>query len=284
MACVRHQIWHLAAFEGRLFAGEEGGQVRIWDPATGTYEGALSGHTCAISALLVVGPRLVSGDGRGAVKVWSRAADRVREGPVATGAEGVERWGCERTEQMEGGGLLALAACGTPPRWICCGMCDGRIRVWAPWGAVDGGPVLGAELRGHTGMVRALAAHGERLYSASEDGTIRAWACGTWAALRTVEATGGGPGGPAGQFPYRLAVNGRQLVSGNVRRHADGGIADGDGLRECEVRVWDLETLALRHAVPAGRASPGDGVRCLVSSGRAVWGGVGAEAAVWGRE
>ena len=46
------------------------------------------------------------------------------------------------------------------------------------------------------GPVEALAAQGDRLYSYGLDGTIRAWACGTWTALRTGEATGGQPGIP----------------------------------------------------------------------------------------
>ncbi len=47
---------------------------------------------------------------------------------------------------------------------------------------------LDAALAGHKLAVTALAVHGDRLLSASYDGTIRAWAVGTWAVLRTVEA------------------------------------------------------------------------------------------------
>ncbi len=59
----------------------------------------------------------------------------------------------------------------------------GSIRVWGV-----GTGVHDATLAGHSGPVRALVVHGDGLLSASDDGTIRAWALGKWAALRTVEA------------------------------------------------------------------------------------------------
>ena len=152
------------------------------------------------------------------------------------------------------------------------------------WGLAGG--AREAELEGHTGVVCALVVDGDRLYSASEDGTIRAWACGTWAGLGTVEATGGhaGSGCRPGQYPRSLAVSGGRLVSGSVRRYDDeDGDAEAEGRGVCEMRVWELETLGLQHVVAAGRVERGEGVRCLASVGREVWGGVGEEAVVWGR-
>ena len=76
--------------------------------------------------------------------------------------------------------------------------------------------------------------------SASGDGTIRAWAVGTWAALLVVEAYARG----TGQFLRCLAVSGTKLVSGSC---AGGGV-------KAEVRVWGLEELDLQHTLrqPAG--------------------------------
>ena len=73
-------MWSLAALEGRLFAGKEIGHVRVWDPATGACEGALTGHDSAVYALVVVGPRLVSSDSHWAVKVWSRSGGKAGGG------------------------------------------------------------------------------------------------------------------------------------------------------------------------------------------------------------
>jgi WD40 repeat protein len=71
----RQVVWCLAALGGRIFAGEMGGRVRVWDPATGACEGDLPGHHFAVLAVLAVGSRLVSGDGKGVVKVWSRSGE-----------------------------------------------------------------------------------------------------------------------------------------------------------------------------------------------------------------
>jgi hypothetical protein len=158
------------------------------------------------------------------------------------------------------------------------------------WGLADG--AREAQLEGCGDGVYALLVHGDRLYSVGGDGTIRVWACGTWGALKRVEATGGhaGSGGRPGQFPYSLAVSGGWLVSGSMRRDEEEdsdeekGDEDAEGLDLCEVRVWDLETLGLEHVVPAGRVDRGQGVWCLASVGREVWGCVGDGAVVWGRD
>jgi hypothetical protein len=64
-------------------------------------------------------------------------------------------------------------------------------------------------------------------------------------------------------------------VSGSVRRHDDedsDGDDEAEGLGTCEVRVWELETLGLRHVVAAGgvgrRGRGGGGVGAGVRSAR----------------
>jgi WD40 repeat protein len=107
--------------------------------------------------------------------------------------------------------------------------------------------------------------HGDRLLSASDDGTIRAWALGTWAGLRTVEAYGR----EERRFPICLAVSGSKLVSGSA----------GFGVRgQGEVRVWGLAELDLQQTL----RQPGN-VYALVALDGEVWGGVGRELMVWGR-
>ena len=90
---------------------------------------------------------------------------------------------------------------------------------------------------------------GERLFSASEDGTIRVWTVGTWAAVTSVEAY------DTGQVPWCLAVDGPKLISGS----ADYGVADEEV--QYEVRVWDPATMACEHTV---RQPAGAKVRCLL--------------------
>ena len=103
--------------------------------------------------------------------------------------------------------------------------------------------------------------------SASHDGTIREWALGTWAALRTVEA--------GRQMPYCLAVSGSKLICGS----ADVNLV-GEEDQQYEVRVWDLETLECEHTLPQPGGSE---VWCLAAVRGQVWGGVGDEVVVWGR-
>jgi hypothetical protein len=62
-----------------------------------------------------------------------------------------------------------------------------------------------------------------------------------------------------------------------------GNFHDGNNEGTCEVLVWELETLGLQHVVAAGRVGSDEGVWCLASVGREVWGGVGEEVVVGGR-
>jgi hypothetical protein len=90
-----------------------------------------------------------------------------------------------------------------------------------------------AALAGHSGTLWALAAVEDRLLSSSDDGTIRAWALGTWAALRRAAASGGG----AGLYPGCLAVSGGCLVGWSRALSGE----------QREVLVWGLAQLNLRY-------------------------------------
>ncbi len=167
-----------------------------------------------VTSLAVCGPRLLSGSADRSVRVWAAA------GAGAPPA-------CERALLGHAGCVWSLAA------WrgkAVSGAADSAIRVWdAATGAHD------ATLAGHDGAVCALAAHGGRrlLLSACYDGTVRAWALGTWEALRTVEAYGPG----TGQHVHCLAVCGSKLVGGSR--------ATGGARREVRARRgrWGLTTI-----------------------------------------
>ncbi len=172
------------------------------------------------------------------------------------------------------------------------------MRVWdLGTGAHD------ATLTGHVKAVCALAVHGDRLFSASFDGTILEWALGMWAPVRTVEVYElvGVPADSLGvrygyidadtrtgqQIPYSLAVCGSNLIGGSApnqdRFHIE--TDETPAPWRCEVRVWDLETLECKHTLPQ---PPVAGVWCLVARCGEVWGvvgqaDVGLELLVWGR-
>ena len=169
-------------------------------------------------------------------------------------------WPCERTLKGHTNGVASLAG------WegkLVSGSWDSTIRVWE----LDTGE-LDATLTGHRAAVYALLVHGERLFSASADGSIRAWAVGTWAAAAIVEAY---DVGDSGQWPRCLAASGSKLISGS----------EGTRSAQCEVRVWDVDSLTCEHTV---RSPTGAGVHCLAAADGEVWGGVGEEVFVWGRE
>ena len=239
----------LATWNGLLISGHSRGRIMAWDVATGGRVVELQDHSDmhSVRALAVSGSRLASGS----------MGSRVRVRAMGAGAE----WPCERTLVGHGNLVQALAT------W------RGKVAI----GTEDDGVWVGdmgtgahdATLPGHVGGVEGLVVHGDRLLSASPDGKVREWAAGTWAALRTVEVYGE----EESRYPVCLAVSGSKLVCGS------GGTEDDDA--EPDVRVLDLETLSHERTLvqPAGQA-----VSCLVALRGEVWGGVGGEVVVWGRD
>ena len=238
-------VYALAAWEGEVISGHISGKIRVWDVASGQRRRELDGHGEAVCALCVCGQRLASGSNDSSIKVWAMGSS--------------PDWPCERTLAGHRRGVTALVG------WegkLISGSFEETIRVWdLGTGALD------ATLAGHGNIVWGLLVHGERLFSASADLTIRVWAVGTWAALTSVRACDS----PV-QYPCCLAASGSKLVSGSFAFEAGW---------QCEVRVWDLEKMGCEHTV---RQAAGPAVRCLAVAVGEVWGGVGSEVVVWGRD
>jgi WD40 repeat protein len=150
------------------------------------------------------------------------------------------------------------------------GSADRTVRVWdAATGAAE------RVLAGHGGPVAALAvdAAAGRLYSASRDGVVRAWALGGAWALAAVAAAHEGEA--RGRGVECLTVCGGRLLTGSSVPH---GV--GCGPRN-EVGVWDPAALERQHAL---RQPEGGDVVALVGVGGEVWGVVGGYVVVWGQE
>ena len=124
-------------------------------------------------------------------------------------------------------------------------------------------------LAGHADAVLALVACGQRLISSSMDKTVKVWSMATWACMQTVQAYAAG----SAQFIFSLAVSGSTLVGGSCS-------VPHSVTEECEVRVWDLETLEPLHTL---RQPVGQAVLGLASVRGEVWGAVGKKVVVWGR-
>jgi hypothetical protein len=242
------KVWALLTVEGWLISGSSDSRIRVWDVAAGRCEGVLWGHSARVMSLAAMGLRLVSGSWDGTVKVWSM------DGPVSA-------WQCEHTLDVPGEKVNCVEA------WAgraAAGLSDRSIWVWDARAGQHERTLLG-----HDRPVVAMVARGQRLYSSSLDGTVRAWSTETWECTLTARAFAEG----SPQYIWCLAVSGAALVGGSESNPHSNAEAH-------EVRVWDLETLEPRHtlAQPAGKE-----VRWLTSDGGELWAAIGRELVVWGR-
>lgn len=158
----------------------------------------LSGHRAWIRALAVSadGAAAVSGDGDGALRVWSPADGtqqpipghdgavlRVAFSPDASwigssGADGIVRlWSRTRAEGhvMRGHeGWVEALAFSADGQWVASGGRDRSVRLWR---LESGGPRLERVLRGHRGAVISVdfSPDARLVVSASADATVRLW-------------------------------------------------------------------------------------------------------------
>jgi WD40 repeat protein len=175
----------LASAGGSIFSGRHtfdpghifgavryhGGEVRIWDPITGTIRHILSGHTEEVSALAVApeGSWLASADHDGEVRIWDAATGAILH--ILTG----------HTKAVW---ALVVAPDGS---WLASAGHDGQVRIWDP---VTG--IARHILTGHTGKVSALvvAPDGSWLASAGHDGEKRIWGPSTGTPLTSLRVAG----------------------------------------------------------------------------------------------
>ena len=140
---------------------------------------------------------------------------------------------------------------------MCCAYEAGGVAGWGP----------AQTLRGHSGAVHTVAASGRRLVSASTDGTLRVWAMGSFACLRSVNVGGGDGGGGGG-------------VVGTVRCLAVWGGRVVGGSNDGTVRTWDADTL--EQAAGIRTRLCGGPVRGVAFEAGEVWCAAGRGLVVWG--
>jgi len=211
--------------DGRRLAAGSYQVVTLWDAPTGGLKATFSGHGDQVKALAVVagGATVVSGGLDRTVRVWDRAGKPLRQ--FASPAP-----------------VLALAV--SPDSLsLAVGGSDGTVRVVS---AVDGKERFA--LKGHTGPVHDLAflPGGNRLASASADGTARVWTLPAVATDKPADprvlAAGSGP-----LHAVAVSPDGKLVFTAG-----DGG----------EVRMWDAVT-----GEPAGTvAGKGSAVLALAVS------------------
>ena len=244
-ASVRSLVWHP---RGTWVAvGAKNGAIALWDPRSGTIAGRLDAGSGVLTWLGVSpdGALVAAGTREGGLEIWSGGGGapiarlRAHDGAVWSGAFSPD------------GELLVT------------GSDDQTAALWE----LPGGRMR-ARLSGHAGAIGSVALSGDRVLTASQDGTARIWQGG-----RTLRVLSG----------HRSYVQIAAFLAGGSRV----ATASLDG----SVRIWDPEsggTLALvdTHAGEIWTAAFARDDSILVTAGldgtsRVLSPGAGALAAEW---
>ncbi len=142
-------------------SAEESGEIKLWDLSTLKDPKTLAGHTGAVAAVQFSpdSSRLISASHDKTVRVWN-----VSDGSIIA--------------QVETPAAVSALAVLAEANQLATGGADNVIRIWTLPAEAGGTITPGAELKGHTGPITALAtsaAQKTQLASASDDATVRIW-------------------------------------------------------------------------------------------------------------
>jgi hypothetical protein len=237
----RRVVCALIPWKKWLISGSSDNTIMVWDMHAGTCEKVLRGHSGGVNALAISRDWLLSTSDDSTVKAWKIARDPTD-------------WHCERTLVANKGGVRCVVTWGDK---AITGSADKSIRVLdLATGAQE------RRLRGHRAVVNAMVVEGNRLFSASVDGSVREWKLDEGTCLKTVQVYPQ----QSSHYVWCLAVSGSKLLCGS-----DKG----------EMLVWDGATLQQEHKLK----TPGNqAVRYLAVDQGQVWASVGRQILVWGRD
>ncbi|MBV8995065.1 MAG: WD40 repeat domain-containing protein, partial [Pseudonocardiales bacterium] len=263
----------------RLASADDTGEVRVWDPATGSLHHILTGHPHRVTALALApdGSWLASGDT--SARPWRMPADslgQVHIWDLATGA----------TRHILTGHIGMVSALLVAPdgSWLVSVNVRGQVHIW--------NPTTGTLLRRFTGHTLrlsavAMAPDGSWLASAGQGMQIEAHdpATATTPILvqrKTLQSLADGPDWPGSinSANYRHQILIRDVDTGTVRHTLisrtgwvrtlavapDGSwlaSADNGGL----IQIWDMDTGTIRHILTGHTGS----VRALVVAPNGSW-------------
>ena len=308
--------------DGSVVASGGGdGDVRLWDARTGAAARTCRGHRSWVLAVAWSPDqrRLATGDKRGEIRVWDPATGKPCGKPLRAHKQWITALAWQPLPpppSPAAGGAGGGGGGGANPclRFVSASK-DNTLRVWC-----CGAMRCLATLAGHTGSVECVAwgAGGQRLYSGSQDRTIRVWevrgggggAEGGDALLVTCARTLSGhrgrvnvlavgsrggeevvasgaddgtaclwaPSAPSSKPIARLAGHGAEVS--DVALSADGRVL-ASACFDGAVRLWDTATGAQRGAVlAAGRGLAVFQVRWSADSRLLASAGAGADGAV----
>ncbi len=192
-------IWTMAISpDGKYLAsGGEDKDITLWDAATGQQFNTFKGHEGGISSLAFnpAGDILASASNDNSVRLWKAETGKSLQ-ELRKSAEGVEHvifspdgvrlaagsrngsisvWNVasgQLQHVLEGPtGTKIFAACFIKNgQYLASGGADNKLRLWD----VESGVVMRV-LQGHKAGVTAISGHGQKLFSASRDGTVMRW-------------------------------------------------------------------------------------------------------------
>jgi len=158
--------------DGKLTAvGEESGQVRVFDVASGKLLHTFSGHTAPVTgaAFTADGAKLVTGSQDKTIRVWDLA-------------------GARQLASIETSAAVNAVAIIAEGNQVATAGVDNVIRLWElPTSQPAETPKPIKELTGHTGPATSLVALGGQLASGSQDGTVRVWDLASASAVKTLK-------------------------------------------------------------------------------------------------
>ncbi len=230
----------------RLVSGSSDGEIRLWDPRSGSETTLLEGYTAGVTALTVLPDgRLASGSDDTTIRLWdtNTAAEVARleghiggvtaltvlaDGRLVSGSDDktIRLWdprSVSETTRLEGHSSRVSALIVLPDGRLASGSDDMTILLWDPKSGSET-----TRLEGHTGAVTSLAVlpgsdgQGWRLASGSSDGTIRLWDTETAVEIARFEGLIGG-------------VTALTVL-------ADGRLASGS--RDTTIRLWDPRSVS----------------------------------------
>jgi WD40 repeat protein/serine/threonine protein kinase len=157
-----------------IATGSTGTDVKLWNPSTGEPRGDLSGHESEVSALMFspTGDRLVSGDGRGHLRVWRKSSDA---------------WEFERELSGHSGAITAIRFTPDGKRLVTASA-DHSCAQWDLATAAEDRPLV---LK-HSDYVSSLdmSPDGTRVLTSCDDGSVRLWRLADAKQLASVKSPG----------------------------------------------------------------------------------------------
>lgn len=177
--CIRQDDGVGTGTAGKLVSGSRDRTIRVWDVESGTCKHVLQGHTASVLSLQYDDAILVSVSSDAQVFVWDFAAILATPAPSPTETAEAEALVHDKRERLHcvlRDHTSAVLDVVFSNDWIVTGSKDTTVRVWRRCDVVarEQAPVAYRKFS-HTGPVNAVDLQGNRVVSASGEGSMFLW-------------------------------------------------------------------------------------------------------------